>query len=1290
MSRSQLSFFLRLYLCFLSLSLNNLFLFGQVNLSSGLVASYNFNGNATDNGGNNFNGVLINGTSFTNDRFGNPNSAAFFDGIDDYVKVVDNGSFSTPNISISLWFKTNSNALQNLIGKRKFENDFTQSGGAQYQFFINYDLYPGIGSNLVGNNSSCTNVSNSSYINTADQICQNRWYHAVITYDGSFHKIYINGVLRLNQSTSFTQFLQCNSELRFGAWWSGGTLPYSGVMDDIRWYNRAINANEVLALFDNYSFSSSADFSYTQSSCNPKSIQFASITNGATGFSWDFGNGTFNSTNGSPTVNYNSFGNYNVKLKVQTSFGCIDSVSKTISINVQQENSIIANSNIGLCSGESLSIALSDTGISGCWQPSNGVLNGNSLSPILSPASTTTYIYTTQILGSNLVLNGDFSAGNTLFQSDYVYTFPNNSTGEYWVGDNPISWNANMSNCTDHTGNNGKMLIVNGATTIGSKIWGQTISVQPNTNYMFSIWVQSVNTVNPAKLKFTINGSTLSSNINASSATCQWNRFYVTWNSGNTSFATITLINNNSVFVGNDFALDDISFNQITLKQDSIKITVVPKPLVSATSSIGTICQSDSVQLNANGASNFSWSPSNGLSNSNIANPKASPLNTTIYTVTGFNIAGCSDSKQLTITVLPKPQIIKSADADICKNSNVQLSATAVGSVGFNWIPAASLNNSLISNPLATPIATTTYLVTVTGSNSCISQDSIKVVVRPKPTVSVRADTSVCNTEPVVLNTTNVGATTFSWVPISGLSSSVIASPVATPSVTTRYLVTATNAVGCSDTASMLLTINNAPVITKSANTNICKDSIIQIAASGINAVSYSWTPTNGLSNSFISSPFANPISTTNYYVTVTGANGCSQKDSVLVTVLPKPSIIVRGDTSVCNKTPILVSSNSANATIFSWQPVIGLSNPVIANPIATPSISTQYIVTASNGICSVKDTFSLGIKPLPVIAKSIDTTICKTGTATLNVSGGVNYSWSPNYNLSSVNSDNVLAKPDTTTYYFITTIGANACTNKDSIKVTVNPKPLFGLQPLNATICKNDSIALCATGGDLYQWIPTTNILSTSLASTKVYPTFSTIYKVIITNNVCKLSDTLSTSVNVNPLPVTAITKSNDIDCANINSRLNVSGGINYSWQQADGIAIFNTSNPTVNPSQTTTYLVKVTGANGCSTYDSINVKVDYAITKALYLMPNAFTPNKDGLNDCFGLKYWGGITKLEFNIYNRFGQIVFQTNNPTDCWNGKFKGIDADFGTYVYQIKATTICGGDIYRKGTFVLLR
>jgi gliding motility-associated-like protein len=88
-------------------------------------------------------------------------------------------------------------------------------------------------------------------------------------------------------------------------------------------------------------------------------------------------------------------------------------------------------------------------------------------------------------------------------------------------------------------------------------------------------------------------------------------------------------------------------------------------------------------------------------------------------------------------------------------------------------------------------------------------------------------------------------------------------------------------------------------------------------------------------------------------------------------------------------------------------------------------------------------------------------------------------------------------------------------------------------------------------------------------------------------------------------------------------------------------------------------------------------------------YNMPNAFTPNNDGRNDCFGLKYWGGVIGLEFNIYNRWGEVIFRSNNTSACWDGSYKGISQPSGTYVYQIKARTACG-EVYRKGTVVLVR
>jgi gliding motility-associated-like protein len=115
------------------------------------------------------------------------------------------------------------------------------------------------------------------------------------------------------------------------------------------------------------------------------------------------------------------------------------------------------------------------------------------------------------------------------------------------------------------------------------------------------------------------------------------------------------------------------------------------------------------------------------------------------------------------------------------------------------------------------------------------------------------------------------------------------------------------------------------------------------------------------------------------------------------------------------------------------------------------------------------------------------------------------------------------------------------------------------------------------------------------------------------------------------------------------------------------------------------------VTGTdnNGCRNSDSITVRVTKE-NQSGYMMASGFTPNNDGLNDCYGIKYWGSITKLEFSIYNRWGQRVFFTTDPNGCWDGKINGVPQGPAVFVYMIRASTTCSPEIFRKGTFVLIR
>ena len=137
-------------------------------------------------------------------------------------------------------------------------------------------------------------------------------------------------------------------------------------------------------------------------------------------------------------------------------------------------------------------------------------------------------------------------------------------------------------------------------------------------------------------------------------------------------------------------------------------------------------------------------------------------------------------------------------------------------------------------------------------------------------------------------------------------------------------------------------------------------------------------------------------------------------------------------------------------------------------------------------------------------------------------------------------------------------------------------------------------------------------------------------------------------------------------------------------------GLNDIATQNPVASPKVTTTYTVNVVDSSGCSNTQTITVNVNYGINTSTHDVPDAFTPNQDGHNDCFGLKSWGSLVQLDFSIFNRWGQVVFHTANETDCWDGKLQGIPQQTGAFVYIIKAKATCGGDISKKGTVILIR
>jgi gliding motility-associated-like protein len=304
-----------------------------------------------------------------------------------------------------------------------------------------------------------------------------------------------------------------------------------------------------------------------------------------------------------------------------------------------------------------------------------------------------------------------------------------------------------------------------------------------------------------------------------------------------------------------------------------------------------------------------------------------------------------------------------------------------------------------------------------------------------------------------------------------------------------------------------------------------------------------------------------------------------------------------------------------------------------------------------------------------------------------LQASGGAFYSWSPSASLNNSNIANPTASPVVNTMYRVSVRNSNNCVVIDSVQINVRPYPTFAATG-DPSVCEGEMTTLTASGGDNYAWSPAALVSDPAAASVTVQPGSSTIYNVSISESTCGFDTLISMPVEWHPSPNVNASSSNNISCTTPTSQLTVQGADSYLWSPAHGVDDPAIANPIASVDSTTTFVVTGTSADGCSSSDTVVVTTEKGGIPA-FLVPNAFTPNRDGRNDCFGLKRWGNVVVDAFLVYNRWGQIVFQTKNAAECWDGTFNGNNLDAGVYIYVIQAQTFCGV-MKRTGTVTLIR
>jgi len=369
---------------------------------------------------------------------------------------------------------------------------------------------------------------------------------------------------------------------------------------------------------------------------------------------------------------------------------------------------------------------------------------------------------------------------------------------------------------------------------------------------------------------------------------------------------------------------------------------------------------------------------------------------------------------------------------------------------------------------------------------------------------------------------------------------------------------------------------------TAGPTSTICQGESVQLTATG--GVTYSWSPTTGLSNPNISNPIASPSSTTTYTVTTTDSQGCTASASVLITVTPSPTLTVTASPqNICVGQNSILTANGAST--YSWS--TGASTASIT---VTPTTTTTYTVTGYNGSCSSSATVVVNVSTnLNVTINANPPSVCIGGTSVLTASGGSTYSWSTGGSTASIT-----VTPTATTTYTVTGSSGVGCSNTATVTVTVSSSPTISITAAPQSICIGGTSVLTASGASTYSWST-----GGSTASITVTPTATTTYTVTGSSGV-GCSNTATVTVSVSSSPTISITAAPQSICIGGTSVLTASGGSTYSWSTGG-----STASITVTPTATTTYTVTGSSGVGCSNTATVTVTVGSSPTISITAAP-------------------------------------------------------------------------------------
>ncbi len=923
------------------------------------------------------------------------------------------------------------------------------------------------------------------------------------------------------------------------------------------------------------------------------------------------------------------------------------------------------------------------------------VWNTGSKNQNITITATGTYICTATKISGDVINNGNFSAGNTGFSSAYVPGTGGtwgvlSAEGTYAVGNDPTKLHDHFPFFGDHTTGTGNMLVINGDSRSNASIWCQTVPVSSNSTYNFSTWVATCVATNQsavAQLQFSINGSLIGQVFSPPLTAGQWSQFSTTWNSGNSTTANICIVNQNTLLDGNDFAIDDIFFQNVCVSSDTLNV-VAPVAVKADAGPDQTICKGGSIQLNgvpSGAATTGTWSGGNGIFLPGKNDPKSTYTPSAAEIAAGKvvltftvnnNLINCplSDADSMIIHIDKLMEVNAGPDQVLCNGNSIQLAGSFGGAAtGGSWSGGTGTYAPDNTAPLAvytpsaqektTGIIKLTYTAVNGGNTSCSGvSDEVNITIDPLPTVNAGADQIICLGSSASLSGSIGGAATEAiWSGGAGIF---------TPNNTTLVCTYAPTPAEIS-AGSVTLTLTTKPLGT-------C------------------------------------PVATSNIKISI---------EPLAVIDAGPAQVICAGNAAT------LTGTFSGGATSGSWSGGSGSFAPNSNTPVVTytPSQaeekSGKVILTFTSndpqGPCNaVADTVSILIHQRPTANAGDPKSICEGGTIKLSgtIGGGANSgTWSgglgtytnSNTDLKAIYTPAPAEIAAGKVTLVLTSNSTGVCpVTISEVTHSIYPNPIiqFTVDTPKACPphCVDFSNLTTAGSTNIVKWEwnfgnGTTGVNKTPIGICYENPGFYDVKLTATSEKNCAATFTSDRMIETFSKPVAQFTA--DPNPVSINDPLihfydqSTPHVKIWKWNFGDGTTLSSVQHPTHTylTDKTERYQVQlfIVDSNGCvdSTVHIIELYPEF-----YFFIPNAFTPfSNDGVNDTFFGK-GVGIDSYHIWIFDRWGNMVFDTPDINEGWNGHVsKGAEvAQQDVFVWKVELKDVFGKKHNYIGTVTLVK